>query len=385
MHSRWWSVLNGGLGVVLILATGSVARAQVSMTDLHISAQAAILVNPRNGTILYEKDAFRQMDPASLTKMMTAIVILKAGHLSREVRISSKAAYVEGSKLHIRPGQRYSELDLLRGLLVRSGNDAAIALAEAHSGSVARFALNMNQTAQQLGAWNTRFQNPNGLTEPGHYSDAYDLSLIAREAMRFPVFRRIVASKQQHVVEHTSGTTRTIRTTNRLLYEYPGANGVKTGTTNAAGKCLVASASRDGASLLAVVLKSDDRWQDARTLLNWGFSHWENRQIYHRGQVVADASVIGGREAWVPLITWSSLEVTIPKGERVRLVEQFSRRLKAPVTKAPLGYVYVVAGDEPPVRVAVGPEHAVPVQRRLSRFWHAGLGNLTAIVGLAHR
>lgn len=376
MNRRRWSLLNGVLGVGLVLATGSAVQAQGPMTNPHISAQAAILVNPRNGTILYEKDAFRQMDPASLTKMMTAIVILKAGHLSREVRISAKAAYVEGSKLHIRPGQRYSELDLLRGLLVRSGNDAAIALAEAHSGSVDRFAIKMNQAAQQLGAWNTRFQNPNGLTEPGHYSDAYDLALIARKAMRFPVFRHIVASKQHDVVERTSGTTRTIRTTNRLLYEYPGANGIKTGTTSAAGKCLVASASRDGSSLLAVVLKSDDRWQDARTLLNWGFSHWENCQIYHRGQVVADASVIGGREAWVPLIARSSLEVTMPKGARVRVVEQFSRRLKAPVAKGPIGYVYVVAGEEPPVRVAVGPEHAVPVQRRFPRFWNASLGIL---------
>ena len=369
--SHRWQQWSGVAGLLIALTTAPIVRATVvATTPPKISAQAAILVNGNTGTILYEKNAFRQMDPASLTKMMTAILVIEAGHLHREVGISSHAAYVEGSKLHVRPGQRYTVLDLLRGLLMRSGNDAAIALAEADAGSVERFVDEMNAKAQQLGAFNTAFQNPNGLTGSGHYTNAYDLSLIARAAMKLRLFREIVSSKEQEIVERVAGDKRTIRTTNRLLYEFPGADGIKTGTTNAAGKCVVASATQSGYRLIAVVLKSSNRWRDAESLLAWGFSAWSDEKLFHRGQRVADASVVGGREAWVPLVADSSVEVSQPKGARVTLVEQFPRRLQAPVKKRPVGYLYVIPHDQEPIRIAVAPEHAVPARRRIWNFWY---------------
>ncbi|MCL5065729.1 MAG: D-alanyl-D-alanine carboxypeptidase [Firmicutes bacterium] len=356
------------LGAMALLAAAPSPWAKTVVNPPTVDAQAAILINADTGTILYEKNAFRQMDPASLTKIMTAILVIKAGHLDREVPVSSRAAYVEGSKLHVHPGQRYSVLDLLRGLLLRSGNDAAIALAEADAGSVEGFVAKMNAQAQALGAFNTRFQNPNGLTGSGHYTDAYDLSLIARTAMTLPQFRAIVASREQEITERKSGAKRTIRTTNRLLYEVPGADGVKTGTTQAAGKCVIASASRDGTRLIAVVLKSQNRWQDANLLLAYGFSAWTTRTVYRLGQTVADASVIGGRDDWVPLVTMASARVSLPKGDEVTVVEQVPRRLKAPVRKKPVGYVYVIADDQQPIRIPVEPQQSVPLNR-IPRFW----------------
>lgn len=334
-----------------------------------VSARAAVLMAARTGQILYEKDAFQEMDPASLTKMMTALVVIDHGHLRREVTVSARAAFVEGSKLHIRPGQRYTVEDLLRGLLLRSGNDAAIALAEADAGSVRRFVDEMNRRAPTVGAFNTAFQNPNGLTAPGHYSTAYDLARIARAALARPLFRALVAQKEGQIRELSSGTTRTIRTTNRLLYEFPGGDGIKTGTTQAAGRCLAASATRDGQQLIAVVLKSQHRWKDARDLLDWGFQRFETRAVFRPGQRIADVPVIGGVTPSVPLVATRGLWATLPRGLRPPTVDAFPRPLAAPVRVVPIGRIYVLAPDGPPRSVQVRPLRAVAALSPLVGWW----------------
>ncbi len=353
---RVGKVLCCALAVWLAVSPGVAART----LEPAVGAKAAILVNAVTGTILYEKHAFRQMDPASLTKMMTAAIVIRAGNLDREVPISSKAALVEGSKLRVRPGQRYTIRDLLQGLLLRSGNDAAIALAEAESGSVERFVAGMNQTAQAWGAFNTEFRNPNGLTESGHYSSAYDLALIARRAMTLPLFRAIVTHRQAVIEERTTGTQRIIRTTNRLLLEFPGADGIKTGTTVAAGQCLVASASRHGYRLIAVVLNSRNRWNDAAHLLDWGFQHWTLRTLYHRGQVVRRVRVIGGDVPTVALVASQTVTVSLPTGARLRVRPRLPSSLSAPVgKKSPVGYVSIWPEDEVPIRLAVFAQRTV--------------------------
>lgn len=363
----------GWLIMTTILRTAVPAAPEFPTSPPAVSAKAAILMAARTGQILYEKDAFREMDPASLTKMMTALVVIDHGHLRREAAVSSRATKVEGSKLHIRPGQRYTLEDLLRGLLLRSGNDAAIALAEADAGSVEKFVAEMNQRAEEVGAFNTAFQNPNGLTAPGHYSTAYDLALIARAAMNRPLFRHLVAQKEQEVRELSSGATRKIRTTNRLLYEFPGGDGIKTGTTQAAGRCLAASASRDGEQLIAVVLKSKDRWQDGRELLEWGFRHFETRPVYQRGHRVDTVRVVGGVDAVVPVVAVRTLWATMPRGTRPDTVKAFPRRLWAPVATRPVGRVFVIPPDGPPRSVTVRPAHRVaarnPVRSLWSRLW----------------
>ncbi|MCY0881315.1 MAG: D-alanyl-D-alanine carboxypeptidase, partial [Firmicutes bacterium] len=279
MLKRSWQGLIGLiLGVFFLAQTGCVYARQdlVDSTSVPVvSARAAVLIDARTGALLYEKNAFMEMDPASTTKMMTALLVIENGHLQRVVSVSTRAAQTPGSRLKIYRGEHYTEMDLLRGMLLRSGNDAAVALAEAVSGSVPRFVAQMNVKAQELGAFNTAFENPNGLTAPGHYSSAYDLALIARQAMNNAVFRHIVGTHKEKIVEIGRHKEREITNTNQLLTVFPGADGIKTGTTNAAGQCLVASATRNGQQLIAVVLHSNQRYRDAKTLLTWGFDHWQ--------------------------------------------------------------------------------------------------------------
>lgn len=234
---------------------------------------SAVLMDPVGGRVLYEHAAFVRRPPASTTKILTAYLTIRAGDLDRVVTVSRRAAVTGGSRMHLRPGERLTVRALLTGLLMRSGNDAAVALAEARDGSVERFALRMNRTARALGARGSHFENPHGLPDARHYTTAYDLARIARAALALPTFRALV-SKAQARVSDVNGRVFDMHNTNRLLGILPGADGVKTGTTNAAGRCLVSSATRGGFSLLAVVLRSPDRWGESAALLNWGFRHF---------------------------------------------------------------------------------------------------------------
>lgn len=337
-----------------------------------VGARAAILVDARTGQILYEKNAFLQMDPASVTKMMTALLVIQHGHLNRIVTISKRADYTPGSSLHIQEREQYTRRDLLKGLLMRSGNDASVALAESDAGSVERFVAQMNVKAQELGAFNTAFENPNGLTEPGHYSSAYDLALIARTALAQPLFQEIVRTQVDHVTELRRHRSRSIHNTNRLLYGFPGADGVKTGTTDAAGKCLVASATRSQRQLIAVVLNSPDRWQDASRLLNWGFRHWSVVQAVVPGQPMARLRVVGGTAGDVSLAPRHGISIEVPQGESFRLSLTKPDEAQAPVDpQRAEGFVTVRVGGQPPQRAGLYPERRVPAKLEPAprRFW----------------
>ncbi|MBX5466721.1 MAG: D-alanyl-D-alanine carboxypeptidase [Firmicutes bacterium] len=316
-----------------------------------LSARAAVLIDARTGAILYEKDAFRQMDPASLTKMMTAYLVIRHGNLGRTVTVSKAAAQVGGSRMHLDAGDEYTVHDLLRGLLVRSGNDAAVALAEAEAGTVERFVAQMNMTAQALGAFNTQFENPNGLTAPGHVSTAYDLALIARAALNLPEFREIVRQREVAVTELRRGRRRVLHNTNLLLEAFPGADGVKTGTTTAAGKCLAASATREGQQLIAVVLKSRDRWQDAARLLQWGFDYWQTVQAVAPGQPWGTVAVRDGLRPSVAAVAARAVWTVLPRGEEPTVRVVLPATVQAPVARGQrLGQVAVLSPVEPVAR-----------------------------------
>lgn len=313
-----------------------------------LEARAAILLEGRTGTILYEKNAFQQMDPASLTKMMTALLVIKHGHLEHLVTISRRSANTPGSALHIRYQEQYTRLDLLKGLLLRSGNDASIALAESDAGSVERFVAQMNLTAQELGAFNTQFENPNGLTKPGHYSSAYDLALIAQQGLTLSLFREIVGSSELTIMEQGHHRPRLIHSTNQLLYGFPGADGVKTGTTNAAGKCLVASATRNGRQLIAVVLDSPDRWGDASRLLNWGFHHSSLDAPVRNREVMAHSEVMRGQRAAVGLVSHETVWVALTQGESPMVHLHYPHCLTAPVKESQrVGYASIEVPYQP--------------------------------------
>jgi D-alanyl-D-alanine carboxypeptidase len=232
-----------------------------------VTAQAAIVSDVTSGQILAEKNAHQPLAPASTTKIATALVALQRGQLEEQVTVH-ESALIGGAKMGLSPGQMVTMEELLYGLLLRSGNDAATAIAQHIGGSVDGFAEMMNQEAKDLGLTDTHFVNPHGLDAPDHYSSAYDLMMIARQALADPAFAEIVSSQQY--------TFRGQRLNNRneLLGNYRGANGVKTGTTAEAGECLVASATRGGHQALVVVLGSEDRYGDASTLLDYYFENY---------------------------------------------------------------------------------------------------------------
>ncbi len=256
--------------LALMLLFGSAGPAAAAAQP-RLSSQAGILIDAKSGRVLFAKSAYIRRAPASTTKLLTALVAVRQGKLQEVFEVSRRAAGVVGSSAHLRAGDRYTLRELLEGMLMRSGNDAATAVAEAVGGTVPEFAVRLNETAVRVGARQTHFVNPHGLTASHHYTSAYDLASIARAALREPEIRRIVAS-QELTLTPVGRPGRPIRNTNSLLGEYLGADGAKTGTTNAAGKCLVASATRGDVQLIAVVLKGGDRYGDARRLLDYGFA-----------------------------------------------------------------------------------------------------------------
>lgn len=265
-----------------------------------LTASSAVLLEATTGTVLYAKNEHVRRPPASTTKILTAILALEEGRLDDIVTISSKASATRGSSASVHRGQKIPLGDLLHGLLLRSGNDAAVAIAEHISGSEAAFVAKMNTRARELGALNSHFQNPHGLDRPGHYSTAFDLAMLTRVALLYPKFAEIV--KKTHYDTHFQGSNWSWSNTNRLLFSFEGAEGVKTGTTSDAGYCLVAAACRDGRRLISVVLNSRSRWTDSARLLEYGFQQFHLLRLARQGQKVADIPVQGGLEPRVAAV-----------------------------------------------------------------------------------
>lgn len=379
---RWSAVVLVAMGVGWV----PLPTAQAAVRPPAITAQAAVVIDAANGTILYEKNAFLQMDPASTTKIMTALLVIEHGDLNRRVVISQRAHLTGGSSLHLHEREEYTRLDLLKGMLLRSGNDASVALAESDAGSVERFVAEMNVRAQELGAFNTSYENTHGMTRPGHYSSAYDLALITRAALKLPVFQEIVRSQELSIRELTRDAPRTVHNTNQLLYGFAGADGVKTGTTDAAGHCLVASATRQGRQLIAVVLKSAHRFGDASALLDYGFDAYSRVQLAAPGQPLTWRTVRGGRQTSVALVAHQALWVDVPTGQSASLALLAPSMLWAPVDpQRPVGRLVARVEGQPTQIAALYP--ARPVQARLSnpkRWWRRrGAAPSTAIVGTA--
>jgi D-alanyl-D-alanine carboxypeptidase (penicillin-binding protein 5/6) len=234
------------------------------------SAASVIVVDANNGKTLYEKNADQFRAPASTQKLLTALVVAESGFLDRAVTVQPTDTMAEPVKLNIKAGDTYQRIDLLRALLVKSPNDVARCLARDNAGSIEAFAEVMNRRAQQLGAVHSHFVNPNGLPVPGQYSTARDLALIARAAYANPTIRSIVCLPQL-VFRFANGRTRELENTNKLLRRLPYCNGMKTGYTDSAGKCLIASGTRPGKDVIVVVLgdTSSRVWRDASALLSW--------------------------------------------------------------------------------------------------------------------
>ena len=288
----------------------------LAAAEPYLTAPAAILMEVNNGQVLYELQARQEREPASTTKIMTAILALELGQLDMPVRVSEYAATTPGTTIYLTIGETLKLSELIKGALINSGNDAATAIAEGLAGSESTFAWLMNRKARQLGAYNTSFKNPHGLTEAGHYTSAYDLAIMTRYALRNPFFSKTVATKEAQI--SAPDGIRFLYNTNRLLDSYPGCDGVKTGTTDAAGQCLVASATRGGRQLLSVVLGSSERYSDSCALLDYGFENFY-AEMALAGENCGQVYVNGGETAAVAVAPETTVSFTVPKEEAALL------------------------------------------------------------------
>ena len=235
-----------------------------------VAAESVLVVDLASGRNLYAKNADSVRPVASTQKLITALCVLDAGNIDKPVVISAYDTACEPTKLYLKPGERYTRRELLKVLMVKSANDVARALARDVAGSVEGFAALMNRKCEQLGMRNSNFMNPHGLTEPGQYSTARDMAIAARAAYRSPLIRSYAATRE-FTFTYNDGRTRRIENTNKLLKTLPYCNGLKTGTTNASGRCLISSGSLNGRSVVCVVLKSNTAniWSDSEKLLRW--------------------------------------------------------------------------------------------------------------------
>lgn len=241
-----------------------------------IQAKAALIMDYDTGLFLYEKNIHKALPMASLTKIMTAILILEGHDLSEIVTVESDFSGLEGVRIWLMQGERITVGNLLKALLIRSAGDVAIALAEHHSGTVEDFVREMNQRAKGLNLVHTHFANPIGLDEDGHYSSAYDLAILSKYALRFPTFRAIVRLDKATISSVDGKFHHTFKSTNDLLDSYLDIQGVKTGTTDGAGQSLINLARNDrGHEVIAVLLNSPSRFQENKSMIDWAFRSYQ--------------------------------------------------------------------------------------------------------------
>lgn len=281
-----------------------------------LSAQAYILMDGSTGHILMTHNATEHRPPASTTKIVTAIIAIEHGNLEKITIVSPKAAAVGEATINLEPGEKISILNLVRGALIKSGNDATVALAEGLAGSEELFVAMMNRKVRLLGAVDTNFENTNGLPQSNHYSSAHDLALMARYCLQNEIFQEIVSTKEIKIPWDGKEWDRYLKNTNKLLWNYVGADGVKTGTTREAGSCLIASATREGRQLIAVVLKSNNRYHDASQLLDYGFNNTVTKKILKGTEFGAIYSPYGEKNR-VPLVTAEDFIFALPIGEKL--------------------------------------------------------------------
>lgn len=281
------------------------------------SAESAILMDADSGRILYEKNAHEKMGMASTTKIMTALVALRLADKDRVISIPEEAVGVEGSSIYLVKGERLTLEELLYALLLSSANDAATAIAISLSGSIEGFAEEMNGYAKELGLTDTHFTNPHGLYDEEHYTTASELGIIAAEALRSDIIRKIVATKKATIPHDGIKDKRLLVNHNKMLSSYNGAIGIKTGFTKRTGRCLVSAAERDGLTLICVTLNAPDDWRDHTSILDFGFENFERRIFYSAGAFSYRLPLCDGEGDSISLTNTEPLCLTVKKGAEI--------------------------------------------------------------------
>ena len=302
-----------------------------------VSAEKALSMDAVSGRVLFEKNADSRSLIASTTKIMTALVVCEQCNVLDRMRIPREAVGIEGSSMYLREGEVLTLQELLYGLMLSSGNDAAVALAIYCGGTVEGFVERMNDKARVLGLNNTHFENPNGLDSPGHYSTARDLAKLASYAMENPVFYKTVSAKNVTVGD------RYLHNHNKLLWLVEGADGVKTGFTKAAGRALVSSATREGRRIIAVTLNDPNDWREHQAFLEEGFARFSVRRIITAGERIGALEVAGGDGKTVEVLAAEHFDYALAPEEKPQVALPGAGFVYAPVAEgADAGFAYVL-------------------------------------------
>lgn len=312
-------------------------------------ARGAILMDAASGRVLWERDADKRLPMASTTKIMTALVALKYGDIHETVEVKSNTTRIEGSSIWLEAGEKLTLEELLYGLMLRSGNDAAVTIAQEVGGDTDTFIRWMNETAVALGAKDTHFMNPHGLAAEGHYTTARDLAVITREALKDPTFREIVACERKVIPWRGHPYDRAMRNKNRLLWELPGCTGVKIGYTKQAGRCLSASAMRNGMELIAVVLDCYTYFDTCAALLEYGFDNYRICRLYREGTPVTSVDVRRGFGDRTVCLAGDEFAMALSDSEwgKLRTALRCPNSIKAPVEAGrEVGYLDVYLGED---------------------------------------
>ena len=345
------------LALTIIVGQISIVFADTKEAKLDISSKSAVLMDASTGKILYEKNSHEKLPPASVTKVMTMLLIceaLESGKIKEDddVQISEVASSMGGSQIFLEPGEIQKVDTLLKSIAVASANDACVAMAEYVGGSVEEFVVLMNKRAKELGMNDTNFVNTNGLPVDNHYTSAYDIALMSKELLKHKKISKYLTTWMDEVVVGKKQAKIGISNTNKLVKHYQGATGVKTGFTQQAKYCLSASALRNNTHLIAVTLCAETspiRFKDATNLLNYGFANYESVKICGANDKVATVKFEKCEKENVDLVAKDDLSVLIKKGDKKDFTKkvQIKEDLKLPIKKnTELGVVKVYRGDE---------------------------------------
>ena len=376
MKNKGWSHLRGWITLlccaVMTLFAGSAQAEEGERVDS--TARSAVLIERETGKVLLSCNSREKLPMASTTKIMTALVALEYGKLDEIVTVGRNAYGVPGTSIYLNLGEKITLRDLLYGLMLASGNDAAVAIAEHIGGDVETFCRMMTKRAEELGCSDTVFLTPHGLPKDGHYTTAHDLAIIAREAMNHELFREIVSTKRASISWEGRSYQRILNNKNRLLTDYDGATGIKTGYTKAAGRCLVFGAKRNGLELIGVVLRCGDWFDEAARLMDETFARFESVTMMQQGDAIASIPVKGSNTESVSVVMSDDLSGVIRQGAVPSVEISIPETLKAPVRRGDIiGTAYMIAGGEVVSSCDIISETDAPGNEPLPRWqqiWH---------------
>lgn len=358
----------------LLIAAVTLFSCANASESLVVDAKAAVLMDANSGRVLFAKNENEMLPEASCTKIMTALIALENSALNENVTAGKNAHGVTGTSLYLSEGETLTMEQMLYGLMLRSGNDAAVAIAEHVAGSVDAFCEMMNERAKQLNA-DATFKNPHGLDADGHAASALGLAKIMREAMKNTDFQTITATQKKIIPWVGNEYSRVLENKNRLLSTYEGANGGKTGYTSKAGRCLVFSAKRGETELIGVVLNCPTWFDTAEKMLDYGFEHYATETFLRAGELAGTVNVVGGESGSVNAVAEKTIAVAVKAGEETQLRIHTEEQIAPVHAGQAVGLARLTLGEKTLGESVLMAESAVAAKnlactlRRVIRLW----------------